>query len=62
MAPAVLYEQEVDLQAEAVVEPGLSPEVAVATTTANPDTAPAAPVVTPASAAMIEAGRTSVPR
>ena len=30
MAPAVLYEEEVDLQAEAVVETGLSPEVTVA--------------------------------
>ena len=27
MAPAVLYEEEVDLQAEAVVETGLSPDL-----------------------------------
>jgi hypothetical protein len=61
MAPAVLYDEEVDLQAEAVVETGLSPEVTVATTTANSVTAPAAPVVTPASAAMIEAWKNQRP-
>jgi SpoVK/Ycf46/Vps4 family AAA+-type ATPase len=61
MAPAVLYEEEVDLQAEAVVETGLSPEVTVATTTANPVTAPAVPVVAQASPAMIEAWKNQRP-
>ena len=61
MAPAVLYEEEVDLQAEAVVETGLSPEVTVATTTANPVTAPAMPVVAQASPAMIEAWKNQRP-
>ena len=61
MAPAVLYEEEVDLQAEAVVETGLSPEVTVATTTAKPVTAPAMPVVAQASPAMIEAWKNQRP-
>ena len=61
MAPAVLYEEEVDLQAEAVVETGLSPEVTVASTTANPVTAPAAPVVAQASPAMIEVWKNQRP-
>jgi hypothetical protein len=61
MAPAVLYEEEVDLQAEAVVEIGLPPEVTVATITANPVTAPAAPVAAQASAAMIEGWKNQRP-